>query len=192
MKVALTAWEDKISPVFDSARRLLIAEIKNAEIISSRYELFNPEMTHSLADSLCNLGVEVLICGAISETPAKIIEASGINLIPFIGGMLEEVLISYAKENSIKPIFLMPGCGGKRNRIKNCNIFSKQQKEVKTMPRGDGTGPQGQGTGAGRGEGGCQPKKDGKGSGRRTGRGTGRGQGKGGGKGSGQGRGGQN
>ncbi len=188
MKVALTAWEDKISPVFDSARTLLIAEIKNAKIISRRYELFNSEMPHSLADSLGNLGVEVLICGAISEMPAKIIEARGINLIPFIGGKLEEVLASYAKENKIKSIFLMPGCGGKRKRTRNCNIFSKQQKEVKIMPRGDGAGPQGQSAGTGRGSGGSQPKKDGKGSGRRTGRGAGQGQGKGGG----QGRGGQN
>ncbi|HBN26537.1 MAG TPA: dinitrogenase iron-molybdenum cofactor biosynthesis domain-containing protein [Desulfobacteraceae bacterium] len=128
MKVALTAWEDKISPVFDSARTLLIAEIENKEIISSRYELFNPEMTHCLADSLDNLGVDVLICGAISETPAKIIEACGINFIPFIGGNLEEVLLSYAKENRIKSIFLMPGCGGKRNRTKKCNTFLNNKR----------------------------------------------------------------
>ncbi len=192
MKVALTAWEDKISPVFDSARALLIAEIENKKIISRRCELFKPEMTHCLADSLGKLEIDVLICGAISETPAKIIEACGINLIPFIGGNLEEVLLLYAKENRIKSIFLMPGCGRKRNRTKNVMLF-KQQKEVKTMPRGDGTGPQGQGTGTGRGSGGCQPGKGGKkGSGQKTGRGTGQGQGKGGGKSGGQGRGGQN
>ena len=40
MKVALTAWGDRISPVFDSAHTLLIAEIKNKQIISKHYESF--------------------------------------------------------------------------------------------------------------------------------------------------------
>ena len=66
MKVALTAWEDRISPVFDSARTLLIAEIKNGEIVDRRFETFIPDMFSRLSGTLDDLGIDVLICGAIS------------------------------------------------------------------------------------------------------------------------------
>ena len=58
-------------------------------------------------------------------------------------------------------------------------------KEVNNMPRGDRTGPQGQGPRTGRGQG--SGRGQGQGSGRGQGQGSGRGQGKGAGKG-GQGR----
>ena len=91
MKVALTAWEDRISPVFDSSRRLLIAEIDNGEIVSKRYESFFPEMSARLAGVLKSLGIDVLICGAISQFPASILENSGILLIPFVSGNADMV-----------------------------------------------------------------------------------------------------
>ncbi|MEZ4551736.1 MAG: hypothetical protein R2860_13105 [Desulfobacterales bacterium] len=43
MKVALTAWEDRISPVFDAARTLLIAEVENGEIVKRQHVSFFPE-----------------------------------------------------------------------------------------------------------------------------------------------------
>ena len=65
------------------------------------------------------------------------------------------------------------------------------------MPRGDGTGPRGQGPKTGKGQGKCAPNnrssarqdKGGMGTGRGQGRGAGKGAGRGQGKGSGQGRG---
>lgn len=176
MKVALTVWEDRISPVFDSAHILLIAEIKDAEVITRHNKAFKPEMTSHLTEMLINFGIEVVICGAISEIPANIIEASGLTLIPFIAGNVEEVLESYAKGIQIVPTFLMPGCGcnqqQKRKRRNN-----NQRREVSTMPKRDGTGPQGQGSGSGKGRGGFTQGKSGKGSGRGQGCGTGQGKG---------------
>lgn len=113
MKVAVTVWENRISPVFDSSGKLLIAEIRDTKIISRRYASFNPDITFRLAEVLNDLEIEILICGAISEIPADIIEAGGIELIPFIGGNAELVLLTYARGSSIVPEFLMPGCGGK-------------------------------------------------------------------------------
>ncbi|MBT3310568.1 MAG: hypothetical protein HN737_10220 [Desulfobacterales bacterium] len=185
MKVAITAWEYKISPVFDSAQKLLIAEIKDKEIISRRYEFFNPQIISSLVDVFGSIKIDVLICGAISETPARIIESSGIILIPFIGGKIEEVLDSYAKGKRIRPMFLMPGCGRRRNKARQRKVFSKQEREVGVMPKRDGTGPQGRGSNTGRGRGGCKAGKGSKGSGRRVGGQTTRDRRNGGGQGSG-------
>ncbi len=112
MKVAITVWEDRISPVFDASRRLLIAEIENARITDRSYVLFDSELPSSLAKTLAKLDVPVLICGAVSQVPANVISAGGITLIPFIAGEVERVLEVYAKGNSLEPTFVMPGCHG--------------------------------------------------------------------------------
>lgn len=110
MKVAVTVWDERISPVFDSANMLLIVDIKNNKIKNISYKSFNPELAGCLAEELSLLGIEVLICGAISQAYSTLIEAGTIQLIPFISGNVNEVLESYAKGNSLVPVFLMPGC----------------------------------------------------------------------------------
>ena len=114
MKVALTVWENRISPVFDTAKMLLLAEIKDKKVISKRHEPFDPELFSRLVNRLTELDITVLICGAISKVPANIIEASRIKLIPFISGKADDVLECYAQGIQIIPAFLMPGCGRKR------------------------------------------------------------------------------
>jgi len=183
MKMALTVWENRISPVFDAARMLLVVEIENTKIISRRYEPFYPELPTRLAVKLADMNVSVLICGAISEMPANILEASGIKLIPFITGDAHEVIDAYVKDIPCMPAFLMPGCSHKRHRHagkgKKHDARFAHGREVAHMPRGDGTGPQGQGTGTGKGQGGDKTGKGRRGSGTNSGRRSGKGQGRG-------------
>ncbi|MBT4091032.1 MAG: dinitrogenase iron-molybdenum cofactor biosynthesis domain-containing protein [Deltaproteobacteria bacterium] len=110
MKTALTVWENRISPVFDLADTLLIAEIINNKIVSKRSESFNAQKPQLLLEMLLQQNVAVLICGAISEHPATIIETECIALIPFISGLTDEILGVLADGDSITPRFLMPGC----------------------------------------------------------------------------------
>jgi len=112
MKVAVTVWEDRISPVFDASRHLLIAEIENARVTRRSFVLFNPERPSHLAKTLTELDVPVLICGAVSQVPANMIVAGGITMIPFIAGEVDRVLDVYAKGDSLAPAFVMPGCHG--------------------------------------------------------------------------------
>ena len=184
MNIALTVWENRISPVFDSARTLLVAEIKDQEVVSRFVEKFNQSILSNLADMVSRLNllkIDVLICGAISQMPANMVEASGIKLIPFISGNIEDVIAAYIKDEPIIPTFLMPGCGRRHRGNSRGKYFRIDMKEVRTMPKGDGKGPQGQGAGAGRGTGGCKRDKGTCGSGQgtdcSTGTGKGRGQG---------------
>lgn len=116
MKVAVTVWEDRISPVFDASRRLLIAEIENDRVTDRSYVFFDPGRPANLAKTLAMLDVPVLICGAVSEAPATSINAGGITLIPFIAGEVDRVLEVYAKGSPLAPTFAMPGCHGGINR----------------------------------------------------------------------------
>jgi predicted Fe-Mo cluster-binding NifX family protein len=129
MKVAFTAWEDRISPVFDSAHMLMIADIENEQVIGTQYEPFNPQSVSRLIDMLKALEIEVLICGAISRTPSIVIEASGVTLISFVGGKIDDILKSYANGISIVPGFSMPGCGQQHQRKRRRhNAFLKENE----------------------------------------------------------------
>lgn len=110
MKVAVTVWEERISPVFDASRRLLIAEIEDRRITDRSYVIFDPGMPSNLAKILSELDVPVLICGAVSQVPATIMTKGGIRLISFITGEVDRVLEVYARGNSLAPTFVMPGC----------------------------------------------------------------------------------
>lgn len=110
MRVAVTIWGDRISPVFDASRQLLIAEMKNGRISKQTHVMFDPGHPASLANMLTKLDAPVLICGAVSQMPASIITAGGITLIPFITGQVNRVLAAYASKDSLVPEFAMPGC----------------------------------------------------------------------------------
>lgn len=192
MKTALTVWANRISPVFDAARTLLIVAIHDSKIQSREYASFNPKAPSQLAARLLQLDAPILICGAISQRPALLLETGGIQLIPFITGRVEDVLKAHAQASLIRPAFLMPGCQCRRRRRRgeeinnNPNIFLSR-KEVIQMPGKDRTGPRGQGAGTGKGQGGYKSgqgrgsgaPRDGRGKGRRGGQGRGGGQGKG-------------
>jgi predicted Fe-Mo cluster-binding NifX family protein len=189
MIVALTVWEDRISPMFDVAAMILLAEIKNGEVLNRRFVPFNPGVLSQLAEMIKQMDVSTLICGAISEAPANILMANGVKLIPFISGKTEWILDAFAKNKPIVPAFSMPGIGRQRRRGgRNYACAAQSQKEVKDMPGKDRTGPSGQGPGAGKGRGQCPAKGAGQGRGSGRGQGRGSGSGQGAGQGSGQGK----
>lgn len=109
MKLAITVWDERISPVYDSAHTLLIAQLRNRKISNISYQSFDPASEWS-GDELELMGIDVLICGAISSSHAAMIEAKNIELLPFITGNVSRVLESYASGSQLVPEFLMPGC----------------------------------------------------------------------------------
>lgn len=110
-KIAVTVWEHRVSPVFDSARTLLIAEIKDDALVSISYLSFDPDRPLELLQMLQAQKVLTLICGAVSEGPADMLEAAGVELISFIAGDVHQVLESFLQGDLRGTEFKMPGCG---------------------------------------------------------------------------------
>lgn len=113
MNVGITAWGNRISPVFDSAQTLLVADILDSKIIDIEVKSIQPMMFDRFLSLLEGLGVQVLICGALCRGHAARLEASNIELISFITGEVEEILENYAVEGELDD-FVMPGCGDMR------------------------------------------------------------------------------
>jgi predicted Fe-Mo cluster-binding NifX family protein len=114
MRVAIPFWNDRVSPVFDAARSVMVVDVENGVEQARRQETLQEEFPTRRARQLAQLGVNVLICGAISRPLAAMIAASGITLIPWTAGPVDEVLAAYLAGRLPDPRWIMPGCGGKR------------------------------------------------------------------------------
>ncbi|WP_319574965.1 NifB/NifX family molybdenum-iron cluster-binding protein [uncultured Desulfobacter sp.] len=110
MKIAITTWGNRVSPVFDAAQTLLIADIENQSIHNKKYESFQPDDIIALAALLNRENVTALVCGAISETYATRLIENRIRMFAFVTGNTMDILNCLAINNIIKPAFMMPGC----------------------------------------------------------------------------------
>jgi predicted Fe-Mo cluster-binding NifX family protein len=110
MKIAIPTWQGRVSPVFDTAQRLLLVDAENGTEVARSEVALQHAFSPQRAARLKQLGVDVLICGAISRPLAGVIAASGIALMPFMSGETDQVLAAYLSKKLPSPQFMMPGC----------------------------------------------------------------------------------
>lgn len=110
VKIAIPECGNYVSTVFDFADKLSLTEIEE-QTEKNRLKMPLPnEPIPQKAGRLKELDVDVLICGAISKPLALLIMGSGIEIIPFVSGQIDEVLIAYIRGQLTESRFLMPGC----------------------------------------------------------------------------------
>jgi predicted Fe-Mo cluster-binding NifX family protein len=114
--LAIAVWNERVSPVFDAARQLVLVDVENGMQQACREEIIQESFLTQRAHRLTDLGVNVLICGAISRPLATLLSASGITVIPWKAGAVDDVLAAYLKGCLRDPCWLMPGCGVRRQR----------------------------------------------------------------------------
>jgi hypothetical protein len=82
------------------------------------------------AQLLPRLGVDLLICGMISQTQQTALASAGIRIIPHICGRTEEVIAALLDGRIENGALLMPGCGGrKRMRNRMARLGRKEAEE---------------------------------------------------------------
>jgi len=96
--------------VFDFARRLLLVDIENTKEFNRSEVALESQSLPQRAGNLKNLGVDVLICGAISRPLMYMLTAFGIEVLPYVTGRVDEVLQAYLTGQLVQPRFTMPGC----------------------------------------------------------------------------------
>jgi len=110
MRIAIPQWQGRIAPVFDVAAHLLMVEVEdNRETHREEKRLIKTELSARAAEVL-GYGADILICGAISAPLQFRIAASGIQVIAFICGTVDEVLAAYLNGTLANPAYVMPGC----------------------------------------------------------------------------------
>jgi predicted Fe-Mo cluster-binding NifX family protein len=151
-KAAFSVWDDRIAPVFDVARQMLLVEAKSGRIITETEKTIGDDFPLRRAHCLAELGVEVLVCGAISRHLAEAIAAYGIRVIPFVAGELGEVKRAWLSGGGDFRRFAMPGCCGRRRHGPKSRETDMEDCAMRGMGRGGmgkvgGMGRGGQGKG---------------------------------------------
>ncbi len=126
MKIAIPVWDNRISPVFDTASRLLIVEVEDQKEASRFETTLDDQELSRRCFRIQGLGIDMLICGAISRPYLRMLIGSGIQIISEISGHAEEVLEAYLQGALSHPRFLMPGCNKNRSDQKNKSLVCKK------------------------------------------------------------------
>ena len=108
MKIAIPIWNDCVSSAFDFAHRLLLIDVENGSETNRSEISLDPEPIPQKAGRLKSLGVDVLICGAISRSLASLVASSGIEVLPYVLGPVDEILKAYLIGQLGQSKFAMP------------------------------------------------------------------------------------
>ncbi|MGD2108039.1 MAG: NifB/NifX family molybdenum-iron cluster-binding protein [Phycisphaerae bacterium] len=114
MRVAVPVWGERVSPVFDVANRLLMADIEGDQEIFRNELILDEREPGRRAQRVAELHVDVLICGAISEALETMLTSAGVEVVAQICGPTDEVLHAFVSGRLTGDVFLMPGCGNRR------------------------------------------------------------------------------
>ena len=116
MKVAIPIWNGRVSPVMDTACRLLVVKFADGREVSRETwdipQVIIPYRVSFLADR----GIDVLICGAISYQFEQMLAISGIKPMPWFGGDVDEIIAAYASGALQNDNYRLPGCGRRRRQ----------------------------------------------------------------------------
>lgn len=114
MKTVIPIYKNRISPVFDWCRNLLLVEIQSGrELGRSKVAAANIDQVRQ-ADQLVELGVGLVVCGGISKTLIGLLETRGIRTISGVSGNIDDVVAALRTEVLLHPRFVMPGFSGYR------------------------------------------------------------------------------
>jgi len=109
MKLAIPVCGQDIALVFDDADCLLLIEPGGKGLHKEERLRCHGNTMIDRANQLRSLDVNLLICGAISCPLQRMIEASGIDIIPFVRGKATEVFEAYCRDNLEDRRFFLPG-----------------------------------------------------------------------------------
>jgi predicted Fe-Mo cluster-binding NifX family protein len=118
VKAALTVWNGRVSPVFDVSREAVILTIEKGAVTARRREGIEAPTAALKIERLTELGVQTLICGAISAPLHRELTARGVRVLGFVAGEIDEVVQAFLAGTLPAPALSMPGCCGKQNRFR--------------------------------------------------------------------------
>ena len=127
-KAAFAYWDNRIAPVFDSARKVCLVEIdESGRITGEAQETLPDDQPAQLALRLVELAVDTLVCGAISRSLHAIISAYGIRVVPFVAGELRQIIRAWCSNNLHEDAFAMPGCRRRRG-LRQCAALRRHNE----------------------------------------------------------------
>ena len=117
-KIAIPIWGNRVSPVFETAVLLLVADVHaDGNISSEKIELAGLTPFQKI-QKMTELGIDIFACGAITRPFLQALTDANINTIPFVCGNVEKIIHEILNGHNIKVQFAMPGCRNRHRRRK--------------------------------------------------------------------------
>jgi predicted Fe-Mo cluster-binding NifX family protein len=110
MKIAVPDWQGRVSPVLDVAERVLLVDFEADEAGRRSTEDLGDTDPHERTRRLSELGVDVVVCGAVSWPLEAALISSGIRVVALICGDVEAVVRAFGDGTLEDDRFVMPGC----------------------------------------------------------------------------------
>lgn len=133
MKIAIPVCNDRISTVFEAAEELLVVDNEPGTNTKRFRAACLQKSMISRTTQLKILGVDVLICGALTRPVKHRIEATGIRVISFMRGNVDEVLDAFSKGELADRRYILPGCRPDQCfERRRCRRRRMQNKAMKT------------------------------------------------------------
>lgn len=108
--IALPIHHGRLSPLLDTARRLLVLTCHDGRETSRREVSLSAQSAEALACSLAELHLDLLLCGAVSEALSQILHQHNIRVWPYLCGEIEAILHACCHGQLAREEFRMPGC----------------------------------------------------------------------------------
>ncbi len=143
MRLAIPHHQGRISPVFDAAGSVLLIDLENGREQGRETRSLNQIDLLPRAAEFLKLDADALICGAISAPLETLLSSSGVQVIGFRCGPVDEVVSAFLDGSIASPKFSMPGCRVRRLR------FGQEGRNEMRRGLGFGRGGRGRGFGAG-------------------------------------------
>lgn len=109
-RVAIPDWNGQVSPVFDVAARVLVVDLEGGRALHREIAGLSGLTPAGRVLRLEALGVETLVCGAISRPLEKLAGAHGIAVVALVTGPVDIVERIVADGRAIPEECLLPGC----------------------------------------------------------------------------------
>ena len=113
MKTVFSVWQQRIAPVFDTARQVHLVDAAGGRITAESDHEVDADLSQRIA-WLKVQDVGTVVCGAISRPWQERLEAAGLTVVPFVSGELAEVMQAWLDGTLRGTAFAMPGCCGRR------------------------------------------------------------------------------
>lgn len=131
--IAVPMFQNRVSPLMDVSNKYAIYETIDGEIKHRIDISLNAEGELQRVDKLKEIGVNTIICGAVSGCVARIVDEKGIRLISMIYGPIEKIVEQYLA-NSLSTY--CPGnteCPNKKikGRKRCADVNKRSRKQVK-------------------------------------------------------------
>ncbi|HOT46474.1 MAG TPA: NifB/NifX family molybdenum-iron cluster-binding protein [Spirochaetota bacterium] len=127
--IAVPVFQERVSPLMDVSNRYMIYETEDGRIKQRIAISLNADGESQRVEKLKEIGVNTIICGAVSGYIAHLVSDRGMRLLSMIYGPIDEIITNYL-QNTLGSYCSGGGCNGrKRQRRGQCGRDSGRARQ---------------------------------------------------------------